>query len=204
MTEITLTRLLSEIKTIEENLNRFPTIAALGSNKSNKVDNEHSTIPEFSVESQSRFDKWMALQTKLIAYKAARNKANVTTMVTVAGVVMSMDTAIAKKAITPVLQAAVQNFKQQISNIDKAVVKADNEVNAAIDKSTNTAASAGQVTSDQMNVFRTMYEQQLGKTLVVGANIKTAIVNLETYIAEFTAEIDYVLSEANATTKVSV
>ena len=49
-----------------------------------------------------------------------------------------------------------------------------------------------------------MYEASLGKTIAVGPNIKTCLENLEKYIKEFSDEIDYVLSEANANTFVEV
>ncbi len=204
MTKMTLTRLLSEIKTTEEQINNFPIIAGVGSKKTKRVDAEYMPIEDFEKESQSRFDKWFALQTKLITLKAARNKANTTTMVTVRGETMSMDTAVAKKALLPIQQAALTQLKNQIAMADKQVQKAETDVQTAVEKSTNTAAAAGSVTEEQLSVFRAMYDASLGKTLVIGSNIKAALANLETYIAEFTAEIDYVLSEANATTTVDV
>lgn len=210
MTKMTLTRLLSEIKTTEEQINNFPIIAGVGSKKTKRVDAEYMPIEDFEKESQSRFDKWFALQTKLITLKAARNKANTTTMVTVRGETMSMDTAVAKKALLPIQQAALTQLKNQIAMADRQVQKADADVQTAVEKSTNTAAATGGssnqlvVSTEQIEVFKAMYDSSLGKTLVIGSNIKSALTNLETYIAEFTAEIDYVLSEANATTTVEV
>jgi hypothetical protein len=49
-----------------------------------------------------------------------------------------------------------------------------------------------------------MYEQSLGKQVAVGDNIKTSLEKLEKYITEFSNEIDYVLSEANANTYVEI
>lgn len=204
MTKMTLTRLLSEIKTTEEQINKFPIIAGVGSNNTKRVDSEFLSIEDFALESQSRYDKWFALQTKLITLKAARNKANTTTMVTVRGDQMSMDTAVAKKALLPIQQAALTHLKNQIAMADRHVQKADTDVQTAVEKSTNTAAGTGSVTAEQLEVFKAMYETSLGKTLVIGSNIKTALANLEEYITEFTAEIDYVLSEANATTTVEI
>jgi hypothetical protein len=210
MTKMTLTRLLSEIKTTEEQINKFPIIAGVGSKKTNRVDSEYMTVAAFEAESQSRYDRWFALQSKLIALKAARNKANTTTMVTVRGETMSMDTAVAKKALLPIQQAALTQLKNQIAIADRLVQKAETDVQTAVEKSTNTAAATGGssnqlvVSTEQIEVFKAMYDASLGKTLVIGSNIKAALANLEAYIAEFTAEIDYVLSEANAITTVEV
>lgn len=205
--EISLTRLLKEISSLQEKIANFPIIAAVGSNKTGRVDSEHCTVDEFKGTSQSRFDSWYDLQQKLITYKAARNKANVLTEVTVGGVKMSMDTAIAKKALLPVLQSALVSMKQQITKVDAVVTKSENDAQAAVDKqvtAVGSSSSASPVTAEQIKVFEDMYSKSLGKSLVIGDNIKTKLVELEKFIADFTDEIDYVLSEANANTKVTV
>lgn len=204
MAKISLTRVLSEIKTLSEDLGTAPVIAAVSTNKTNRVISENCSLEQFKGISQSRYDAWVAKAERLITLKTARNKANVEATVTVNGKAMSLDQAIAKKALLSVQKAALSNFKQQMSIAQQAVAKADNDVQTSVDKAVSAAVTSNALTEEQANVFKKMYEQSLGKQVAVGDNIKKALENLEEYINSFTAEIDYVLSEANANTYVEV
>ena len=86
----------------------------------------------------------------------------------------------------------------------QVVTKADAEVQTSVDKAVAAAVTSNPLTEEQVIVFKKMYEASLGKTIAVGPNIKTCLENLEKYIKEFSDEIDYVLSEANANTFVEV
>lgn len=204
MAKISLTRVLSEIKSLTEDLNTVPTIASVSTNKTNRVTSENCSLEQFKLVSQSRYDAWVAKSERLITLKTARNAANVTTQVTVNGKTMSLDQAIAKKALLSVQKTALSVFKQQLTKAQQEVTKADNDVQASVDKAVSAAVTSNALTEEQANVFKKMYEQSLGKQIAVGDNIKKALENLEEYINSFTAEIDYVLSEANANTYVEV
>jgi hypothetical protein len=154
--------------------------------------------------SQSRFDAWAAQVERLVLLKTLRNKANVLVEVTVGGKQMTMDQAIAKKAMLTWQKSALANFKAQLQKAQLEVTKADADVQISVDKAVAAAVASNALTTEQSNVFKAMYEQSLGKQVAVGDNIKTSLEKLEKYITEFSNEIDYVLSEANANTYVEI
>lgn len=204
MTKISLTRVLSEIKSITEALAVHSTIAAVSTNKTGRVVTENCSHEQFKLTSQSRFDAWTAQVERLVLLKTLRNKANVQVEVTVGGKQMTMDQAIAKKAMLTWQKSALANFKAQLQKAQLEVTKADADVQISVDKAVAAAVASNALTTEQSNVFKAMYEQSLGKQIAVGDNIKTSLEKLEKYITEFSNEIDYVLSEANANTYVEI
>ena len=204
MSRISLTRVLSEIKTLTEHVKNFPIIADVGVNKTSKVLAENCTVAQFNLVSQARYDTWVAQIERLVLLKSARNQANTTVMVTVNSNQMTMDKAISKKAMLEVQKSALNKFKSQLAAAQQVVTKADAEVQTSVDKAVAAAVTSNPLTEEQVQVFKKMYEASLGKTIAVGSNIKTCLENLEKYIKEFSDEIDYVLSEANANTFVDV
>lgn len=204
MTKISLTRVLSEIKSITEALATHATIAAVSTNKTGRVATENCSHEQFKLTSQSRFDAWTAQVERLVLLKTLRNKANVLVEVTVGGKQMTMDQAIAKKAMLTWQKSALANFKAQLQKAQLEVTKADADVQISVDKAVAAAVASNALTTEQSNVFKAMYEQSLGKQIAVGDNIKTSLEKLEKYITEFSNEIDYVLSEANANTHVEI
>lgn len=204
MTKMSLTRVLSEIKSITEALATHATIAAVSTNKTGRVVTENCSHEQFKLASQSRFDAWTAQVERLVLLKTLRNKANVLVEVTVGGKQMTMDQAIAKKAMLTWQKSALANFKAQLQKAQLEVTKADADVQISVDKAVAAAVASNALTTEQSNVFKAMYEQSLGKQIAVGDNIKTSLEKLEKYITEFSNEIDYVLSEANANTHVEI
>lgn len=203
--ELTLTRCLSEIKKLEAELANVPVFVRVAANKNDRVEGVLQSADEFARTSQSDWDQYLEKSERLILLKVARNKANVSTVVMVGGKEVSMDEAIARKALVPVLKNMIAQVKRNISTVEQQVQKSENEVQSAIDKNVNAASASGTPLSEaQTQVLRQMYESSLGKKMVLGENIKAALKNVEDEINKFELEIDYVLSEANATTKVTV
>ncbi len=201
---LTLTRLLSEIKTTEERLMKLPVIIGVVANSTGRVAEENETSEEFKKTSQSRFDSWFALSERLVKLRAARNKANATTMVTVCGKTVTMDEAITMKSLLNLQKQAVEGFKKQIGMVETFTTRADNEVKAAVDKAVAQSIASQTLTEEQTKMFQDMYQKSLGKTAVIGESVKAGLKKLEDHITSFSAEIDYVLSEANSTTRVEV
>ena len=201
---LSLTRLLSEIKTTEERIMKLPVIVGVAANSTDRVSDENESVDEFKKTSQSRFDSWYALSERLVRLRTARNKANATTMVTVCGKTITMDEAIAMKSLLNLQKQAVEGFKKQIGLVETFVTRADSDVKAAVDKAVTNSIATGALTKEQTDLFQDMYQKSLGKSMVIGESVKAGIKKLEDHITSFSAEIDYVLSEANSTTKVEI
>lgn len=201
---LTLTRLLSEIKTTEERIMKLPVIVGVAANSTDRVAEENESVEEFKKTSQSRFDTWMSLSERLVKLRAARNKANATTYVTVCGKSVTMDEAIVMKSLLNLQKQALEGFKKQIGMVETYVARADNEVKVAVDKAVAQSIASQTLTEDQSKLFNDMYKKSLGKSMAIGESVKAGIKKLEDHITSFSAEIDYVLSEANSTTKVEI
>ena len=201
---LSLTRLLSEIKTTEERIMKLPVIVGVAANSTDRVAEENESVEEFKKTSQSRFDTWMSLSERLVKLRAARNKANATTYVTVCGKSVTMDEAIVMKSLLNLQKQALEGFKKQIGMVENFVTRADNEVKVAVDKAVAQSIASQTLTEDQSKLFNDMYKKSLGKSMVIGESVKAGIKKLEDHITSFSAEIDYVLSEANSTTKVEI
>ena len=201
---LSLTRLLSEIKTTEERIMKLPVIVGVAANSTDRVAEENESVEEFKKTSQSRFDTWMSLSERLVKLRAARNKANATTYVTVCGKSVTMDEAIVMKSLLNLQKQALEGFKKQIGMVENFVTRADNEVKVAVDKAVAQSITSQTLTEDQSKLFNDMYKKSLGKSMVIGESVKVGIKKLEDHITSFSAEIDYVLSEANSTTKVEI
>ena len=201
---LSLTRLLSEIKTTEERIMKLPVIVGVAANSTDRVAEENESVEEFKKTSQSRFDTWMSLSERLVKLRAARNKANATTYVTVCGKSVTMDEAIVMKSLLNLQKQALEGFKKQIGMVENFVTRADNEVKVAVDKAVAQSIASQTLTEDQSKLFNDMYKKSLGKSMAIGESVKVGIKKLEDHITSFSAEIDYVLSEANSTTKVEI
>lgn len=201
---LSLTRLLSEIKTTEERIMKLPVIVGVAANSTDRVAEENESVEEFKKTSQSRFDTWMSLSERLVKLRAARNKANATTYVTVCGKSVTMDEAIVMKSLLNLQKQALEGFKKQIGMVETYVTRADNEVKVAVDKAVAQSIASQTLTEDQSKLFNDMYKKSLGKSMAIGESVKAGIKKLEDHITSFSAEIDYVLSEANSTTKVEI
>ena len=201
---LSLTRLLSEIKTTEERIMKLPVIVGVAANSTDRVAEENESVEEFKKTSQSRFDTWMSLSERLVKLRAARNKANATTYVTVCGKSVTMDEAIVMKSLLNLQKQALEGFKKQIGMVENFVTRADNEVKVAVDKAVAQSIASQTLTEDQSKLFNDMYQKSLGKSMAIGESVKAGIKKLEDHITSFSAEIDYVLSEANSTTKVEI
>jgi hypothetical protein len=201
MATITLTRLLSEIKKTEEKLTEFQNeiLVTTCSNKTGKTP-KHETKEEFIKLSQSRWDAWIALQEKYLKMKELRNKANIINYVSISGELLTLDAAISKKALVEKTKATLMCVQRQWGIAIQQETKANDAVQAAIDKAVASATGSGSALSDaQVEVFKKMYETSLGITVIAGPNIKTAYDALMQSIAAFEQEVDFALSEANAT-----
>jgi hypothetical protein len=199
--EMSLHRIIAEIKATE---NKLQVLNGTSFVFTVPVDQTAETT-EGKKLSQSNFDSVAALLTKLAVLKAARNKANATTNVTIAGKTMTIDEALAKKAAN-IYQLNFLNTLRAQMNAGK--IKVD-QVQAQIESKIAqqvTAASGGtkKATDDEINVFRTMAERNTKLAVVAFDGMKEKVEAMARDLEQFTTEVDYTLSEANAITKVEV
>ncbi len=200
-TKMSLHRVIAEIKSIESKL---ATIQS-GAFVFQTVGDDMSEVAAVTTKSQSEFDKFSSLIANLATLKAARNKANSTVAVTIAGKTLTIDEALAaksalvhKKELIRVLQAQFVNGQR---NVDAAKAAIDQRVNQQISTMFGATRKASE---EEINLLRSTAERASKVTLVYAAGLKEKIEKLVEEVGQFTTEVDYVLSEANATNVVDV
>lgn len=201
VTNMSLHRIIAEIKAAEEKLQAIPRSVFVFTVP---VDDQVN-IDEGKRQSQSAYDSVAALLSNLATLKAARNKVNAVTEITIAGKKMTIDQALAKKSAN-VFQLSFLNTLRTQMNAGKAQV---DQIQAAIENKIAqqvAAASTGtkKASEDEIAVFRRLAERNTKKEVVVFDGLKANVDKMAADLEQFNIEVDYVLSEANATTKVDV
>jgi hypothetical protein len=198
---MSLHRIIAEIKASEEklqSLNRETFVFTV------PVD-DTANIAEGKRLSQSNYDKVAALLANLAVLKAARNKANAVTEVTIAGVNMTIDQALAKKSANVYQLNFLNTLRTQLNAGKAQVDQIQNQIEAKIAQQVS-AASQGtkKASEEEIAVFRKLAERNTKKEVVVFDGLKANVDKMAADLEQFNIEVDYVLSEANATTKVDV
>lgn len=201
MTTMSLHRVIAEIKAAEQKLSQL----SQNSYVCTALAGVPTEVAEAKTLSQSAYDSVASTLKNLTLLKTARNKANAETKVTVAGVEMTIDQALALKAANVYKTAFVATLRGQM-NSGKARV---DQVQAGIEQRISQqvqAASSGtkKATDEEIAVFRQLAERNTKIELVTFDGMKDAIERMAKELSDFATEVDYVLSEANATTKVQV
>jgi hypothetical protein len=199
--EMSLHRIIAEIKAAEAKLSTLNMNAFVFTVP---VDSAEDTV-EGKRQSQANFDKIAALLTNLATLKAARNLKNATTEVTIAGVKMTIDAALARKSANVYQLQFLNTLRAQMNAGKTRVDQVQAQIEAKIAQQV-TAASTGtkKATEEEIKVFRGMAERNTKLEVVAFDGLKGKIDTMAAELEQFATEVDYVLSEANATTKVEV
>lgn len=200
---ISLHRVIAEIKALEEKLNLSVPVVAACSSKDQMVGN--LTKEKFEAQSQGAIDEFTANLSRLRKLKAARNLANSTTVVKIAGSEMTIDEAIIYKVTSEKLRTFVQFVKSQMVAAANQVAIASAEVEKKIEaQAIAIGGSTKKIDQNELDTIRRMFQKSTGKEIAIGSNVEDFIAKATKSLDEFAVEVDYVLSEANAKTLVDV
>lgn len=201
ITNMSLHRIIAEIKTIEAKLNTTPSLQFVAIQMGDDTDK----AAEFKKNSRSQFDKTRSLYQNLAALKAARNAANSVTQVNIAGVPMTIDQALAAKASLPYKQTLINTLTAQFTQAQRQVDATAAQIEQKINQQIATMfTGTRKATDEEVAVIRSAAERNQKATLLFADGLKDNLEALKKEVEEFTLEVDFVLSEANATTKVDV
>lgn len=202
MEQISLHRVIAEIKNLEVKLSQPQQVVAVASKKDGLV---NMTNEQFEAKSQGAIDQFVAGVDRLQKLKVARNLANATNQITISGQSMTLDAAIARKATAHLTRGFVDMVKQQINMATAQVTQASNEVERKIEAQVQAiGGSTKKVSDEELKAIRAMIEKSTGKEIVMGKNVKAFIESASEELDKFLLEVDFALSEANASIKVEV
>ena len=202
---ISITRALSEMKTIDARLNQkvgeIRTIAVAVNDKlSSGVDPK-----EFSKDAIADYQSYIDLVERKNRLKAAVVASNAITKVTIAGQQMTVAAAIEKKSSIQYLHTLVAALTHQLSQATSAVEKHNLKVQEQLQQLLQ--ANFGKdrkATEEEQNAIVVPYLRNNEASLVDPLELRNTIRKLREDIVAFEGEVDFVLSESNAITQVEV
>jgi hypothetical protein len=204
MSELSITRALVELKTLESRINKTTsTVQWIATKTKNK--NSNLTEDEFKKTTISEYQSLNDLIKRRNQIKNAIVLSNSVTQVEIAGTRMTVSEAIHYKDIIQYKKNLLDILKKQKqqcvieyeSHKQKVQTKIDENIKIICGSNTKPEASVMQTVSDGIAKGDPI---EMFDPLKLEQEIK----DLETGIENFTANVDYVLSESNALTKIVV
>lgn len=208
MTTMSITRAITRIKTIEKQLNQLVDSQFVTTLTKREVDNVTETYQEVLNKTKSNFDQFNDLFTELNRLKEAVRKSNEVTKVTIGGEELTVaDALVYKNTIihrSNFLDTITRENRTADSRVEQSKINADNKF-ATVRENFIKSTQGQDMSEDYIKTVLIEEERRLQAALV---EVKvTGIKNVSEYIeAErkridtFIEEVDYVLSESNATT----
>lgn len=208
MTTMSITRALTRAKTIEKQLTRLVESQYVVTLTKREVDNRTNVYRDNLKMTQSNFDQFNDLFAELNNIKTAVRKSNEVTKVVIGGEELTVaDALVYKNTIVyrnNFLDRITRENRNAESRVEQSKINADNKF-ASVRENLIKNSQGQDVSEDYLKTVSTEEERRLKKAIV---EVKVSgIKDVNDYIeAErkridtFIEEVDYVLSESNATT----
>ena len=209
MATITITRALSKIKTLTNQLNddlksnQFMTTAP-----NNMIGSESYNKLVKSLESNKEsFDSKIA---QIINLKKLIAKSNLETTIVVSEKEVSVTEALAMKETMAIYSKFFLSLRKQYTKATEEVNLANSRIHAAISGNTSEISSSSDIKNEDLEERLALNAKQLQESMgikVITGSYETGEEYLEAikdYVNNFVSEIDYLLSEHNSTTLIEV
>lgn len=201
MTQMSLHRVIAEIKHLENTQVSLPEMVFFSPDGATRMG---KTVADALAASQSRIDAELAKIERLVKLKVARNKANSITTLELCGKQVTIDEALAMKSQLHRYEFMVNELKNQTVQAVLAETRQKQDMNTAVDSQIKTLSSGNNKPSELAikairDSVQMMYPGKVFKAQNIGR-----IEALEEMIKEMTLELDYRLSEVNASTVVEI
>lgn len=208
MTTMSITRALTRAKNIEKQLTRLVESQYVVTLIKREVDNVTDVFKDNLKMTQSNFDQFNDLFAELNRIKAAVRKSNEITKVTIGGDELSVaDALVYKNTIVyrnNFLDRITRENRNAESRVEQSKINADNKF-ATVRENFIKSSQGQDVNENYVNTVLTEEERRL--KLAIEEVKVSGIKDVNNYIEEerkridtFIEEVDYVLSESNATT----
>ena len=208
MTTMSITRALTRAKTIEKQLTRLVESQYVVTLMKREVDDESDVYQDNLKMTKSNFDQFNDLFAELNNIKAAVRKSNEVTKVVIGGEELSVaDALVYKNTIVyrnNFLDRITRENRNAESRVEQSKISADTKF-ASVRENLIKNSQGQDVSEDYLKTVLTEEERRLKKAIVevkvsgikdVNEYIEAERKRIDTFIEE----VDYVLSESNATT----
>lgn len=208
MTTMSITRALTRAKTIEKQLARLVESQFVVTLMKREVDDVSDVFKDNLKMTQSNFDQFNDLFAELNNIKAAVRKSNEVTKVVIGGEELTVaDALVYKNTIVyrnSFLDRITRENRNAESRVEQSKISADTKF-ASVRENLIKNSQGQDVSEDYLKTVLTEEERRLKKAIVEvkvsGINNVNEFIEAERKrIDTFIEEVDYVLSESNATT----
>lgn len=211
MAKFTITRALAELKLLK---NRYvsevnsSSLVAVKHGLKLRQPNNSFTADAFTAKATAQFQSIEALRNRIIRLKEEIDKSNSATIVKVGGKEMTVQQAIVRKNNIDLQELELRTLKMQYLKAQKEKENAEAENKARVERLVADATSAKtagaidtkEIEKSALDTMEKLYEVSFVDPIKIAERIEA----LEKEIEDFRTNVDYVLSESNATTFVEI
>lgn len=204
--EITVTRGLAELKTLNARIERAiqdSSLIAMTTGKKQVVGYQNNE--QFESKAKSNYQSVNDLIKRRNIIKSAVVMSNAITQVEVAGEKMTVAEAIERKTSIVYDQMLLNKMKQEYANTIKRYETEEMKVNERLDELIKqTYGKDVKVSVDQYDSTAKPFLEQNQPKLIDPLSLKDEIEKLERKIEDFILNVDFVLSESNTIQKITI
>lgn len=203
--ELTLTRALVELKLYDSKIQKaINELRPTSFSVNGVVVDYRQTSEEFTNNYNSQIQKIRDLRNNKSLLKNALMEANASTKVKIGNKEYTILEALNKKADIQIENEIVRVLKQSVVSSNNRISDITDQIESNIEQTINSkSASSGNQSKDYIQSVRDSYKSQLPQPVNI-EQVEKLILEKEAEITEFLAEVDFALSEVNATTKITV
>ena len=211
MTAISITRALAEVKSLDDRITKAVQAGAFVAVTQGKGERRRMTSTGASIQTveqsiKSAYTSITDMLSRRKALKAAVIKSNAETTVTIGGVSMTVAEAIERKNSVKLDSLLVHTIQRQLGSANQQVAVANQKLADDVEK-----AAAAAYGSDKTKLTPEMFESiaaprrtEYEAAVLDPLNMTTGLTALADTVNNFVMEVDFVLSESNAKTTITV
>ncbi|PKR82865.1 hypothetical protein [Heyndrickxia camelliae] len=204
--EMTITRALAELKLLDKRINRGINDSVLGGfTVGKKPMTGYTTVDDIESRVKSDFQSVNDLIKRRNQIKSAIVVSNATTIVEIASQKMTVAEAIERKSSIDYDKSLLNKLKNTYATLVNHVDRVNEEVKQRLDKHLETLFGKDGKVNAQANedIVKSFKEQNEAK-LIDPIGLKDKIDKLTKEIEAFEMEVDFILSESNTITRITI
>lgn len=212
MTALTITRVMASLKSLDTRLTQAitsgPYLALSKGVTTPALQNvSYASVAAFESATKANYDSIVKLIDNRNKLRSALTQSNATVKVTVGGVERSIaETLEYRRSVVPVMTSFIDLLKTQLRSYTTQKDNADKQLEDTIERQGTQMVGQGTAKADPafLENLRRQLESNLKINLVDPLGLRDVIEKHQKELDSFLLEVDYVLSEINATTTVEV
>lgn len=214
--EISITRALSEYKILKERiefkiLKLSPFVVTVGA-KIQERKFQSMDLAAFTKQTQEEVDSVKGLMKRAEAIKKAIDESNFVTKVKIAGEEMTVLEALNKKKSIPLKKSLLRRLESEFMDagvdLNTCLKRNEERITTMVENEIKSSAAGSKVSkSEEENILKKnteMVEKTYPVVLQDPCKAQDWIKSLQKEVEDFEHEVDYVLSESNSTTLISI